>query len=328
MASSFDGFVVGTSVNSKNISEIAKSSWEYAKASTTQKKYDDGFAKAFYLVDETNQLFSLSESNVIYLTDFESRSVDGVWTLSRWQYLTPPPAISLPLKEEFGINFRGKLYQNPNDLIYKIPSCMRKSPLRYGDIEGDGEFELYLALLTEHVVLSPLYGGVVFSFMPFADDWVASSLEGEYVEFIDQLGGSDYQYISSRAISRNYIFAAHRSYTKLFEGDFDGDNNPDLVTWQKVYRSNTVGGIKGFSLISEVYTHYERDLDSQKKSVAGVTGEYLPQKTYEPIIQSWLSESDFTWSKGYPSISECEGEEGELIPEMHDPLLNDPDVLQ
>ena len=34
------------------------------------------------------------------------------------------------------------------------------------------------------------------------------------------------------------------------------------------------------------------------------------------------------WQKGYPTLSEYPGEEGQPIPEMHDPLLNDPEVLQ
>ena len=45
-------------------------------------------------------------------------------------------------------------------------------------------------------------------------------------------------------------------------------------------------------------------------------------------IQSWLLAKNLTWQKGFLSKSECAGQEGQLIPEIHDPLLNDPDVLR
>ncbi|TCS40645.1 hypothetical protein [Reinekea marinisedimentorum] len=94
-----------------------------------------------------------------------------------------------------------------------------------------------------------------------------------------------------------------------------------------ISRDGKIGDAEGFSLIGQSFVHYERDLEAQWTSTV-VTGQYLPQETDEATIQSWLSDKALTWSKSYPSVSECEGEEGELIPEMHDPLLNDPDVLQ
>jgi hypothetical protein len=44
-------------------------------------------------------------------------------------------------------------------------------------------------------------------------------------------------------------------------------------------------------------------------------------------VKGWLTAKQLTWKKGYPSKSECAGQEGQFIPEMHDVLLNDPDVL-
>lgn len=61
---------------------------------------------------------------------------------------------------------------------------------------------------------------------------------------------------------------------------------------------------------------------------AMVDGEYQQTATPESEVKDWLEENNLTWQKGFPSHSECPGEEGELIPEMHDPLLNDADVLQ
>jgi hypothetical protein len=45
-------------------------------------------------------------------------------------------------------------------------------------------------------------------------------------------------------------------------------------------------------------------------------------------VERLLTLYNLTWSKGYPSKSECAVEEEQLIPETHDTLLNDPEVLQ
>ena len=44
-------------------------------------------------------------------------------------------------------------------------------------------------------------------------------------------------------------------------------------------------------------------------------------------VNGWLAAKQLSWQQGFPSRSECPGQEGQLIPELHDPLLNDPDVL-
>ena len=114
----------------------------------------------------------------------------------------------------------------------------------------------------------------------------------------------------------------------LIVGDFDADDNPDIIKWEKVYVSNKKTESIAWNKVRNSLTHYERDLMTQQRLGAGVTGEYLPQITPDSVIENWLSANELTWQKGFPSTSECEGEEGQLISEMHDPLLNDPDVLQ
>ncbi|MEJ2076346.1 MAG: hypothetical protein P8X79_23140, partial [Reinekea sp.] len=85
---SFDGLVRGVGVNDDNLSTLAQTSWEYAKSSTTQKKFDDGFAKAFLREKDSSDLYSLSRSNTLYLTDFDTREVKGNWPLTRWPHHT------------------------------------------------------------------------------------------------------------------------------------------------------------------------------------------------------------------------------------------------
>lgn len=127
------------------------------------------------------------------------------------------------------------------------------------------------------------------------------------------------QYASLLHYENNSFAIGLRAYAKLYFGDFDKDGSPDILAWRKAYRSNPgTNPVKGFTKIEENLQHFKRSS----------TGEYLPQDTSPEIIQNWLSAKNLTWQKGFPSKSECAGEEGRLIPEMHDPLLNDPDVLK
>jgi len=102
--------------------------------------------------------------------------------------------------------------------------------------------------------------------------------------------------------------------------DFDANGKSDILIWRKLYESNLGDNpVKGFHLLGEGVFHYE-------KSAAG---EYVfKDDTESNVAKAWLTSNNLTWQKGFPSKSECEGQEGQLIPEMHDPLLNDPEVLR
>ncbi len=92
----------------------------------------------------------------------------------------------------------------------------------------------------------------------------------------------------------------------------------DILVWRKVYKSNLLKDpIAGFAKLSDTYIHHKL-----------INGEYKKQPTEQSVIKGWLEAKNLTWQKGYPSKSECPGQEGKLIPEMHDPLLNDPDMLK
>lgn len=73
----------------------------------------------------------------------------------------------------------------------------------------------------------------------------------------------------------------------------------------------------GFSQEAELLVHYQL-----------IDEGYQPVTTSSELIKKWLTDNNLTWQKGFPSKSECKGQEGQLIPDMHDPLLNDPDVLK
>ncbi|MEJ2046439.1 MAG: hypothetical protein P8X89_24570 [Reinekea sp.] len=231
------------------------------------------------------------------------------------QYNTADEDVIAGLPTETDLEYQLSLESGVNHL-----GCLASTPLRYGDIENDGTSELVLTLAhygykADVIVFSPQYQRIVFSNRYALQD---ADLEAK----------SDQTYQYRRDTSGLSHQQGYKVFSKIFTGDFDENGHPDILVWRKKFRSNLqTDTTLGFKLSSQIWQHFERDLDAQADSEAGITGEYLPQETSEDDIKSWLSDNNLTWRKGYPSASECEGEKGELILEMHDPLLNDPDVL-
>src|SRR5690554_361043 len=321
----------GVGVNDTNLHELAQTSWEYAKSSTTQKKYDDGFAVAFLRVAGLTDLYSLSGSNKLYLTNFDTRDVLGNWPLTPWPYLLHPKEL---VDTYADAGFSGKPSSSSLYLNSSVSGvgCLNKTPLRYGKISNQPEQEFLLALLfnKQLIFFSPQYQRTVFATYYDASDAYTKKESDELKEDY----GSRFMEKDAQFISRIYYGAhnigmpGHRIYSKIYTNDFNKDGNTDILVWTKYYKSNKSTEPSGFTLLRNEFTHYSRDLTAQLKSEAGITGEYLPQETSPQTIQNWLSAKNLTWQKGFPSKSECAGEEGKLILEMHDPLLNDPGVLK
>lgn len=213
--------------------------------------------------------------------------------------------------------------QERGDLIqYSGIGCYNNSPLRYGDIDSNEQNELVLFLRDDMVIFSPASQRVIFSTTLAVDDWLTPEESEDYYLRYGGLSENSPQYQSGIAASaagnwQGGRFPGYRGYTKLYFDDFDEDGTKDIIAWRKLYESRLQNeDTQGFKLIRETFLHYNL-----------VDGEYLPQETDPVAIESWLTVNELTWSDGYPRLSECPGEEGELIAEMHDPLLNDPDVL-
>lgn len=310
-----DDLQIGIGVNNDNLGELAQTSWEYAKASTSQKKFNDGFAQAFLRVSGSTDLYSLSASNTLYLTNFDTREVLGKWLLIRWEHEY--------LESEISARY-GAVNQERNDEYHVYPGlgCYGKSPLRYGDVDANGTAELVLFLGNDFLIFSPQDEKIVFSASIAVDDWLSMEESEEYFRQYGGIGESNPQYQSSIAAGavgnwQGGRFPGYRGYGKLYFGDFDNDESRDVVLWRKLYESHLRNeDERGFKKIDETLLHYRL-----------IDGEYLPQETDSETIQGWLSSNNLRWPDGYPRLSECPGEEGELIAEMHDPLLNDPDVL-
>ncbi len=293
----------------------------------------------FLKSDEFNVYFGIGDiPNNIITYDNEGNlttlpnSKNGGWPIVRWNNSYQSQTLK-SLREEF--DFKPE-YSLPNPLVESERSlgCLANNPLRLGDVDGDHSEDLVLIFQEDLVVFSPTFERIVFAARYHEDDWLTLEETDDRLQNAWGLSEDDVkpQYQSDMAAyalaNEQRMAPGHRGLSKLFFGDFDNDNNLDVIQWSKLFRSNLENEAAGFHMLEDVVSFFERDLTAQAESEAGVTGEYLPQDTPEEDIKNWLAENNLTWSKGYPSKSECLGEEGQLIPEMHDPLLNDPDVLK
>ncbi len=238
------------------------------------------------------------------------------WWAGRWsdqEFLEPE------IKELFYYHSGGEVQVRGDGL-----GCLNKTPLRYGDIDDDNKNELVLFLNDNFLIFNPELKKTVFLMMYNLDD--ITSVE----DTISQHGFEKPefpQYVSSLSTNSGVAFQvssqvtepALQAFAKIYTVDVDNDQVKDLIIWRKLYQSRLQSdAMKGFKKISDTYLHYTK-----------ADGEYQLQADTAPeTIQGWLTAKNQTWQSGFPSKSECAGQEGQLIPEMHDPLLNDPDVLK
>jgi len=274
--------------------------------------------------EENNLWFELSSDLDVYGVNVQTKQYLGNWPLTHWPHYSQPDEI-LQRMEKWDISSTGFV----NGAKYPV-GCLANAPLRYGDIDSDTKNELVLFLGNDLVVFSPDQGKITFAAWLSLNDWY--TLEDGAWYFEDDHGNdikkpTDPQY-ESRLIHNRGPHHAHatgiRGYGKIFIGDFNNNQTPDIILWQKIYESKLESDpVRGFNLLRNQYTFFEKSENETAK------GEYLPQEDTSPeTVQGWLTANNLTWQKGFPSKSECAGQEGQLIPEMHDPLLNDPDVLK
>ncbi|WP_394201785.1 hypothetical protein [Marinagarivorans algicola] len=258
-----------------------------------------------------NHWYRLYNKMVIVGVEASAQSLIGRWPLTRWPYEVDDAevaaiyAVEGAQEGDVWDRYESNRYLNTETL-----GCLANIPLRYGDLESDGVNELVLPLgnndqQVDWVVFSPTAGKIIFSARIALQD------------FFEAPDNAWAYYLSDAAGPKALM--GKRAYAKLYFSDFDKNAKEDILVWRKQYSSLTKknSSVKGFKLKHQNYRHYEL-----------INGEYLPQKTDSATIKNWLKTSKLTWQKGFPSISECAGQKGQLIPEMHDVLLNDPDVLQ
>lgn len=194
--------------------------------------------------------------------------------------------------------------------------CYNQKPLRYVDVDGDLQQELVLFLDDNFVLFSTTLKKPIFSVSLYGSDELSADIAATIFENRED---NIFQYMaySSTGVMINGPVAATRSFAKLFFSDVNDDNEFDIVVWRKLYESRLKSDVVlGFYKVADLYVHYTL-----------VGGEYKLQSTDQETIKDWLTAKQFTWNTGFPSESECAGQEGQLIPEMHDLLLNDSDIL-
>lgn len=242
-------------------------------------------------------------------------SVSG-WPLTRWE----GEYVEDEILQLYGGNLKKK-YTMTQDAWADIQGgafgCLHNRPLRYGDFTGDGDSEVVVISsdirAIDLFVFSPSRGEVIFSSrLSVLDSIPSDDLPGEY-------GRPSYQHVSYLDLMQGERMGAGlHVFGKIFLGDFSESGEYGLIQWRKLYRSLPLAASEeGFFLARESLRYYRIK-----------NGIYIPQEIDEATVRRWLINNDLTWQSGFPAYSECPGEERQLIPEMHAPLLNDSDVLQ
>ncbi|MDQ2075472.1 hypothetical protein [Marinimicrobium sp. ABcell2] len=298
---------------------IARSHAQWNSNAGTVRKLHNFYPDAIYIDENYQVMYGLSGTSIAMFDVSDNFRLMGGRGLTRWshEYLEQKVEITYEAGNFYRAGDSDTYLADDAKLIH-LMGCMQQTPLRYGDFTGDGKSELVVFLSdevsTDIRVFSLDKQKVIFSSkLNFSDSEHRDDIPEYY------LHDAPFQYLSWRHINSDIAaFPATKAYAKLYVDDFSNNNQQDLLVWRKVYQSRRLDDdIAGFELLEETLLHYSL-----------VDGEYQPQEADAATIKGWLAANELTWQKGYPSKSECEGEEGELIPEMHDPLLNDPDVLQ
>lgn len=200
--------------------------------------------------------------------------------------------------------------------------CILKHPFRYTDLDKDEQPELFVLFgaggPSSLAIFSTKFKKVIFSsLLEYNNGRLPDDVDKKIYDLSDAKDPGVPQYISSLGDRYNSLDVGYRSFGKLFFGDVNDDGKQDIILWRKYFESLLNGDVKkGFAKKDELFVHYSL-----------VNGDYKKQPTDAETIKGWLAAKQLTWQQGFPSRSECPGQEGQLIPELHDPLLNDPDVL-
>jgi len=269
--------------------------------------------------------YDLTKKLNLYGFNLDNDTIIGSWPLTRWpqEYLFSNIQERLQKKGTFNADPEPKVV--PSGPGEKFFGCLSDTPLRYGDLDGNGRDELVVFADRDIILFDPDEGQVIFQVRWLEERYrgYVDGQTGEPMELDPDIRADYPRYRDPYTDGR--LYPGVRAYAKFYRGDFNDNDKSDLLVWYKMYESNLYQEEEGFHLVDEHFRHYEwTESDPQGQGPNG----YTPMDTAVEQVEQWLVSEGLTWQKGYPSKSECEGEEGELIREAHDPLLNDPEVLE
>src|SRR5690625_797922 len=262
--------------------------YAYGTAMLTHRKLGDRGVVSFFIQNDVNRVISLSRGMKVYVTDLENDKILSVWPLTRWPHDTYFPEelaeryVDHGYSSDFGDDRPFHLELGRGTLLRM--GCLADTPLRYGDINNDGNSELVVWIGNDFVVFSTVKNKVLFSQRLRVEDWLDKN---ESEEFLSLRFGNlephfpQYQSAVLRQTTANYQSAAlgYRGYGKLYMADFNEDGHHDIVVWHKFYISNTLGdSTLGFSHERDTLLHYSL-----------IDGEYQPQETDGDTIRGWLA---------------------------------------
>ena len=258
--------------------------------------------------------YALYEKPMLRLFDVAGKKYLGGWDLT----IRTDVALERKLGEQLNKQKMEPAYEYYAGLSGS--GCLWKSPLRYTDLDKDGLSELFVLFggrgPSSLAIFSTRVNKVIFSSLLEYDNAYAPVKDQDGVNGWTNSTGLP-QYIYDLGDIYGSYERGYRSFGKLFFGDTNDDGIQDIILWRKYFESLNVGDAKkGFAKKDELFVHYSL-----------VDGDYKKQPTAAKTIKGWLAAKQLSWQQGFPSRSECPGQEGQLIPELHDPLLNDPDVL-
>ena len=274
------------------------------------KEKDVGATKSYIVLN--GRYFLLYDNHTIREVDYSNKKLLGQWAFDVNPMIDYESRMNNSLAEQ-------ELAGVFND-SEEYNGCLSQYPMLAADVNHDGEDELLI--LNESAdsldlnVFSQEKRKIVFASNVYVDmAFVPDEEMKEERGLADNSQDPQYLYLVDGYV--NAYNDGYRSFGKLFFGDINADGKQDIILWRKYFESLTIGDAqKGFAKKDELFVHYSL-----------VDGEYKKQPTAAETIKGWLAAKQLSWQQGFPSRSECPGQEGQLIPELHDPLLNDPDVL-
>jgi len=290
--------------------------WDLEDLASNQNINDIRSIVSYIETSSSPVTYVLDRSLVLAGINVSNENITGPWPLAPWQNhlflfgeypaaqerLLGAQGKEVPASQPMlsAISGREPIYSGPGNI-----GCYNQSPLRYGDIDNDNQSELVLFLNNNVVFFSPQSGQVTFSYHFWLNDELdADSLIYEADStFMTRIRPSDPIYFaySGFNVLVDDIYPARRSLTKLYVDDFVEEGRHDIILWRKLYESNARSVAEGgYLLIGNYYAHYVKQAD----------GTYAPADTEQSQLQNLLATNNLTWPEGYPSQSECVGEEG------------------